>query len=118
MVVMSGTVFYFTRQSIMNERYGMGLRALYIAESGANWGLLFVKSYEGEKKEKQVTFSVGKGKAEVFVKREQSGKREVWQIRSRGIDEVSQTVRYVTLTVSVAKEMKAVKVENVSSDRF
>lgn len=109
MLLLSALLFYFSRNVIMSERYGTGLKALYGAESGANWGLSFVR--EKGFIEKKTVFPVGD--TDVTVEISHHGEEE-WEIYSYGVDRETKAMRYVRLFVTL-DENKKVIVRDVKS---
>ena len=114
MTIIAAFLFYQPRSMMVRERYKNAICARYMAESGANWALEYIKRY-GIKK-KQITFPVGDGEAKVKIKEiKNSGKENLWEITSEGCDKKTETVGGVTLLVSV-KEKGKVEVEYIKSD--
>ena len=66
MTITAAFLFYQSRSMMVRERYKNAICARYMAESGANWALGYIKRY-GVKK-KQITFPVGDGEAKVKIK--------------------------------------------------
>ena len=114
MTITAAFLFYQSRSVMVHERYKNAICARYMAESGANWALGYIKRYGGKKK--QITFPVGDGEVEVKIREiKNSGKEKLWEITSEGCDKKTKTVGGMILLVSV-KEKGKVEVEYIKSD--
>ncbi len=92
------------------ERYREGLAAQYAAESGAVWGLLYIKEY-GLAEEHRASFPCGPG-TETEVRLVRAAEEETpeeaahWTgtVYARGLETASGVLRYTVLTVDVAED--------------
>lgn len=105
------------------ERYREGLAAQYAAESGAVWGLLYIKEY-GLAEEQRASFSCGPGtETEVRLVRatEESEDAPLWTgtVYARGQETASGVLRYAVLTVEVAEDgARTVTVKEAGNEKW
>ena len=113
-----GFLFYLSHSASGSIVYGNGLRAVYAAESGANWGLASLE--KGNITERTVTFSYDETDCLVKIANlVKNGNGLTGRILSRGTDKKSHMVRYVQIDFIVTEgEKRKISVENVGSGKW
>lgn len=114
LVTVSGYFLYFAgRSRAALSVYEEGLKSVYAAESGANWGLQALKTGPLGR---QVTFRVN----DRVVTVENSEGRDGGELTSRAAAENGDYKKYVHISYSVEEEdgVRKLKVEDAGSDRI
>lgn len=121
--VLAGLAAAASHSARTSERYRQGLAAEYAAESGAVWGLLYLKSHELPESYSTV-FSVSPG-TETAVRlapdtdEDTADDTQTAVVYARGGDTASGVLRYVILTVDVTgDDPRTVTVTEVENKKW
>lgn len=115
--VLGGFLFYIARIRGISLAYGNGLRAVYAAESGANWALKYLE--KGSMENKKITIPLDGREARVTIssvtKEENSWKGK---ILSEGVDLDTKMMRLVKIEFLVEDGAeRKILVKSVESNR-
>ncbi len=116
--VLSGLLLYMARSVGGSIAYGNGLRAVYAAESGANWALHSLRS--GEIKSRKTVFSMAGTETRIQILNViPSGGGWKGDILSRGVEVETKTKRFVRISFSVEEgNPRKIRVEKVMSTEY